>query len=71
MKGSEMKFLTRVQGHSFLVVEGDLESAKAAVEKQFGALNLLDLSEMDEDFIIEVDLFDESQWGLIKMEEKH
>lgn len=66
-----MKFLVRVQGHLFLAVQDDLEAAKAAIKKQFGTSNLLDLSEMDEDFIIEVDLFDGGQFGYVKIEEKH
>ena len=65
-----MKFLARVQGHLFLVVEGDLESAKKEVEKMFGKVNLLDLTNDGSDFIMEVDLFEGMgrQIGLLKLD---
>ena len=63
-----MKFLARVQGHLFLVVEDEIESAKAEVEKMFGKVDFLDLSQIDEDFILEVDILDGSQLGFLKLD---
>ena len=64
-----MTFLTRIQGHMFLVVQDDLESAKKDLEKKFGKVELLDLTSMKEDFILEVTLADlrASGLGLLKL----
>lgn len=51
-----MTFLTRIQGNMFLVVQDDLGSAKKDLEEQFGKLELLDLTQMEGDFILEVTL---------------
>ena len=68
-----MKFLARIQGHMFLVVEDDVESAKKALEKQFGDVELLDLTSMEGDFILEVTLADltGSGLGLLKIDGGH
>lgn len=59
-----MEFLARIQGHTFLVVEDDVESAKKALEKQFGDVELLDLTSMEGDFILEINPADLSGSGL-------
>ena len=59
-----MQFLARIQAHMFLVVEDDLESAKTILEKQFGKTELLDLTSMEGDFILEIALEDLTGTGL-------
>jgi hypothetical protein len=53
-----LKFLVRVQGQLFLVVQDTKEKAIEAVKETFGDVVLLDLSELTSDFILEVDLLD-------------
>ena len=62
-----MEFLVRIQGHLFLVVQDDLESAKAEVEKMFGKVDFLELSQI-EDFIIPVEIPDGSQLSFLKLD---
>jgi len=59
-----LTFLTRIQGHMFLVVQDDLGSAKKDLKEQFGELELLDLTSMEGDFILEVTLEDMRGSGL-------
>lgn len=62
-----MHFLVRVQDKMFLVVEDNLKSAKSTIEKYFGKIELLDLTTMKGDFIIEVSLVDLTKAGLALM----
>lgn len=57
----------------FLVVQDDLESAKTDLEKQFGKVELLDLTSMEGDFILEITLADlsGSGLGLLKIDGGH
>ena len=66
-----MKFLARVQGHLFLSIADDLGSAKKDIQEMFGnGINLMDLTDSDADFIMEVDLFEGMgrQIGLLKLD---
>ena len=65
-----MQFLVRIQGQLFLVVDDDIEKAKERTKKLFGVSDLLDLGKMKEDFILNVELADPSQFGFVKIDEK-